>query len=260
MNGIKKIVVSGATATAIALGMAPAAPAASAAELKVLTAGAIKQVVVAMTPQYEAGTGNKIILENDTAGGIAKRIEGGATFDVVIMPPNLIAELVAKQKASAAGVVNLARVGIGAMVPTGAPMPDISTVEHFKQALLNAKSVAYIDPASGGSSGIYLAKLFQQWGIADEIDRKAVKVQGGYVGDQLVNGKATFGVHQISEILAVKGVTLIGPLPAEIQNYTVYTAAISPASKEQAAAQALLHLLAGPDATRALQERGMERP
>jgi molybdate transport system substrate-binding protein len=255
MNAIRKTIVFGAAAIALGAGLPPSA---SADDLRVLTAGAYKQVVAAMAPQFEASTGHRIILENDTAGGVARRIEGGAAFDVAIMTPDLVARLVASRKADAASVVNLARVGIGAMVPAGAPKPDIRTVEGLKQALLDARSVAYIDPAAGGSSGIYMAKLFQQWGIGDAIERKAVKVQGGYVGDHLVNNEATLGFQQVSEILAVKGVVFVGPLPAEIQNFTVYTAAIGAASREQAAAQALLHLLAGPETARVLQERGME--
>lgn len=253
VSRIKEWIASSATVAAIALPLP-----ALAADLTVLTSGAYKQVVAAVAPQFEASTGNKIILQNDTAGGIAKRIEGGAAFDVAIMTPDLIAQLVARQKANAASVVNLARIGIGAMVLAGAPKPDISTVERFKQALLDARSVAYIDPAAGGSSGIYLAQLFRQWGIADEIERKAVKVQGGYVGEHLLNKEATLGFQQISEILAVKGVVLVGPLPAEIQNFTVYTAAIGAASKEPAAAQAFLRLLASPETARVLQEKGME--
>jgi molybdate transport system substrate-binding protein len=159
---------------------------------------------------------------------------------------------------NADSIADLARVGIGVMVRAGAPKPDIGTVEHFRQALLDAKSVAYIDPASGGSSGIYLAQLFRQWGIAQQIDSKAVKVPGGYVGERLVNGEAELGIHQISEILPVKGVTLVGPLPADIQNYTVYTAAIGSSTTEQPAAQAFMRLLTGPDAVRVLQEKGME--
>jgi molybdate transport system substrate-binding protein len=214
--------------------------------------------VTAMAAQFEASTGNKIILQNDTAGGLARRIEGGAAFDVAIMTPELIAQQVAGQKVRAASVVNLARVGIGAMVLAGAPVPDISTVARLKQVVLNARAVAYIDPAAGGSSGIYLAQLFRQWGIADDLEHKTVKVQGGYVGDHLLNNEATLGFQQVSEILAVKGVTLVGPLPAEIQNFTIYTAAISVASKEQVAAQALLRLLASPETALVLQEKGME--
>lgn len=253
LGGIKNWIASSVTAAAIVLPLT-----ASAAELTVLTSGAYKQVVAAMAPQYEASTGNKIILQNDTAGGIARRIAGGAAFDVVIMTPDLIAQQVAAQKVSAASVVNLARVGIGAMVLTGAPVPDISSVERFKQAVLNARSLAYIDPAAGGSSGIYMAQLFRQWGIADDIAHKTVKVQGGYVADHLLNNEATLGFQQISEILAVKGVTLAGALPAEIQNFTTYTAAISTGSQQTAAAQALLRLLASPETARVLHEKGME--
>ena len=144
------------------------------------------------------------------------------------------------------------------MVPVGAPKPAIDTVEHFRQTLLNAKSIAYIDPASGGSSGIYLTQLFQQWGIAQQIDHKAVKVDGGSVAEHIVKGEAELGIHQISEILPTKGVTLVGPLPADIQSYTIYTAAISSTSTEQAAARAFLHLLTGPEAARVLKEKGME--
>jgi molybdate transport system substrate-binding protein len=232
--------------------------AASAAQLTVLSTGAFKQVAVALVPLYESSTGNKIVLDNDTAGGLARRIEAGASFDLVILTPDLIKELLARKKVSADSVVNLAQVGIGVMVPVGAPKPAIDTVEHFRQTLLNAKSVAYINPASGGSSGIYLTQLFQQWGIAPQIDRKAVKVDGGSVAEHIVKGEAELGIHQISEILPTKGVTLVGPLPADIQSYTIYTAAISSTSTEQAAARAFLHLLTGPEAAKVLKEKGME--
>jgi molybdate transport system substrate-binding protein len=232
--------------------------AASAAQLTVLSTGAFKQVAVALAPLYESSTGNKIVLDNDTAGGLARRIEAGASFDLVILTPDLIKELLARKKVNADSVANLAKVGIGVMVPVGAPKPAIDTIEHFRQTLLNAKSVAYIDPASGGSSGIYLTQLFQQWGIAQQIDGKAVKVDGGSVAEHIVKGEAELGIHQISEILPTKGVTLVGPLPADIQSYTIYTAAISSTSTEQAAAQAFLHLLTGPEAARVLKEKGME--
>jgi molybdate transport system substrate-binding protein len=254
MCGLKKMAGLGVFALSV-MGMPLCA---SAAELRVLTTGAFKQVVVALTPLFEASTGNKVVLENDTAGGLARRIDAGAPFDLVILTPALIKDLAGKHKVNADSIADLARVGIGVMVRAGAPKPDIGTVEHFRQALLDAKSVAYIDPASGGSSGIYLAQLFRQWGIAQQIDSKAVKVPGGYVGERLVNGEAELGIHQISEILPVKGVTLVGPLPADIQNYTVYTAAIGSSTTEQPAAQAFMRLLTGPDAVRVLQEKGME--
>jgi molybdate transport system substrate-binding protein len=258
MLGLKKTLGTSLLALSCAAAFASVSASASAATLNVLTTGAFKQVAVALSALYESRTGNKIKLDNDTAGALAKRIEAGAHFDVVILTPDLIKALVDKNKVRADSVANLGRVAIGVMVPAGAPLPAIDTVEHFKQALLDAKSVAYIDPASGGSSGIYLAKLFQQWGIAQQIDAKAVKVHGGSVAEHIVDGEAVLGIHQISEILPTKGVTLVGPLPAEIQNYTVYTAAVSNTSSEPAAAKAFLQLLTSPEAAKLLKEKGME--
>src|SRR5690242_5801573 len=133
----------------------------SAAEVKVLTAGAFKQVVLALVPDFEKQTGNKVVVDNDTAGGLKKRIEGGEIFDVAVITPAVLDELAGAGKIAAGSRVNLAGVGIGVVVKEGAPKPDVSTVEAFKRALLEAKSVAYIDPASGGSSGIYVDKLLE---------------------------------------------------------------------------------------------------
>jgi molybdate transport system substrate-binding protein len=215
--------------------------------------------VLALQPEFEK-RGHKLIVDNDTAGGLQKRIEGGEAFDVVVITPAVLDQLAAKDKIAPATKVNLARVAIGVMVRPGAKLPDISTVDAFRQTLLDAKSVAYIDPASGGSSGIYLDKLFEKMGIADAIRAKARLKRGGYVADLLVSGDAELGIHQISEILPVKGVVLVGPLPAEIQNYTVYAGALSTAAKDVAVAKAFLDLLAGPAAAAILRDKGMDRP
>jgi len=141
--------------------MAAGAPrGADAAEIKVLTAGAFKQVVLALVPDFEKQSGHKVVVDNGTAGQLKQRIEGGETFDVAVVTPGVVDGLIANGKIAAGSRLNLASVGVGVMVKEGAPKPDISTVEAFKTALLAAKSVAYIDPASGGSSGIYLDKLF----------------------------------------------------------------------------------------------------
>src|SRR5262249_30599105 len=144
----------------------------SAAEVKVLTAGAFKQVVVAVLPEFEKQTGHKVVLDNDTVGALTKRIEGGETFDVVVLTPGAVDELAKKGKLAEGSKTALAKVGVGVMVKAGAPKPDIGTVDAFKRALLNAKSVAYIDPASGGSSGIYVAGLLDRLGIAADVKPK----------------------------------------------------------------------------------------
>jgi molybdate transport system substrate-binding protein len=232
---------------------------ARAAEVKVLSAGAMKEVVLAVVPQFERETGHKAVVANDTAGGLTRRILGGEVFDLAVITPGAIDDLIAKGKVAGPRVV-LARVGVGVVVKEGAPKPDIATVEAFKRALLAAKSVAYIDPAAGGSSGIYISGLLDKLGIAAEVKPKAKLKQGGHVADLIASGEAELGLHQISEILPVKGVTLVGPLPAEIQNYTTYAAGVSAAAKEAEAARALIKLLGGPAAEPVLKARGMERP
>src|SRR5262245_47183912 len=235
-----------------------AAGVAGAAEIKVLTAGAYKAVLVALVPEFEKATGHKVVLDNDTAGALQKRISGGDAFDLAVITPRVVADLAKEGKIAAGTPVNLARVGVGVAVKEGAPVPNIAQVEAFKQALLAAKSVAYIDPASGGSSGIYLSQLFEKMGIADQIKPKAKLKQGGYVADLIVSGEAELGIHQISEIVPVKGAHLVGPLPAEIQNYTVYAGGISASAKEPEAAKALLSLLTSETAAAVLKSRGME--
>ena len=246
--------------TGLVLASLTASFCAQAAELKVLSTGAAKPVVVAASEAFQKQSGHTLVIENDTAGGVAKKIESGAAFDVAIISPAIVDDLTAKGKFAPGTRVSIARVGIGVMVKAGAPKPDISTVDAFKKALLVAKSVGYIDPASGGSSGIYLVKLFEQLGIADAINPKAKLKQGGYVADLVSSGEAEIGIHQISEILPAPGVTLVGPLPAEIQNYTVYSAGVGASAKDVAAATALIKFLAGPDLTEVLRSKGMERP
>ena len=231
---------------------------ATAAEVKVLTAGAFKQVVLALVPDFEKQTGNKVVVDNDTAGGLKKRIEGGEVFDVAVITPAVIDDLAGAGKIAASSRVNLANVGVGVVVKEGAPKPDVSTVEAFKRALLAAKSVAYIDPASGGSSGIYIDKLLERLGIADQIRPKAKLKNGGYVADLVASGEAELGLHQISEIIPVKGVALVGPLPNEIQNTTTYAAGLSASARDKDAAQTLIKMLSGPEAAVVLKSKGMD--
>jgi molybdate transport system substrate-binding protein len=229
----------------------------AAADIKVLTAGAFKQVVLALAAEFEKTTGHKVAIDNDTVGALVKRIEGGEAFDVAILSPAPIDKLTKEGKV-APGAVALARVGVGVVVKEGAPRPDISTVEAFKRALLAAKSVAYIDPAAGGSSGIYVAGLLDRLGIADAVKPKAKLIKGGAVAEHVVAGEAEIGIHQISEILPVRGAVLVGPLPPDIQNYTVYTAGVGAAAKDGEAAKALIAFLSGPAAAPVLKAKGME--
>ena len=239
--------------------MAAGAPGgAAAAEIKVLTAGAFKQVLLVLVPDFEKQTGHKVVLENDTVGALTKRIEGGEAFDLAVLTPAAVNDLSTRGKFVAGSRTNLGRVGVGVVVKEGAPKPDISSVDAFKKTLLAAKSVAYIDPAAGGSSGIYVAGLLDKLGVAADVKPKAKLIPGGAVAEHIARGEAEIGIHQISEILPVKGITLVGPLPADIQNYTVYAAGLGANGKESEAAKALLKTLSGPAAADVLKSKGME--
>ena len=233
-------------------------PEAKAAELKVLCAGAFLQVVEALLPDFEKVTGHKVTVQRDTAGGLKKRVEGGEAFDVAVITPAVIDALAKDGKLIAGSHVKVATVGVGVGVKEGAPKPDISTVDALKRALLAAKAVAYIDPASGGSSGIYVDKLLERLGIANEIRPKAKLKKGGHAADFVASGEADIVLQQMSEILPVKGVTLVGPLPAEIQNITTYSAAIAAKSTNREAAQALIKIFSGPQAAALLKAKGMQ--
>jgi molybdate transport system substrate-binding protein len=230
---------------------------AAAAEIKILTAGAFRQVVVALVPDFQKQTGHTVTVDNGTTGELTKRIEGGEAFDIVVITPAVVDGMVATGKIVAGSRINLAGVDIGVMVKEGAPKPDVSTVEAFKQALLAAKTIAYLDPASGGSSGIVIDKLLERLGIADQVRPKAKLKKGGHVADFIASGEAELGLHQISEILPVKGVVLVGPLPKEIQNTTIYAAGLSATAKNKEAALAMIKYLSGPDAAAVLKSKGM---
>jgi molybdate transport system substrate-binding protein len=241
-------------ATLAGAGVCPA----SASDVKVLTAGAFKEVVMALAPDFEKQTGHKVTIDNGTVGELKARVDKGEAFDVLVVTPGAIDEFTAAGKVAPGTKTMLASVGVGVVVKDGAPKPDISSVEAFKKALLAAKTVAYIDPASGGSSGIYFDKLLEKMGIAAEVRAKARLKKGGHVADLIASGEAELGVHQISEIVPVKGVTLVGPLPKEIQNLTVYAAGLGAAAGDKAAAEELIKYMSGADAARVLKSRGMD--
>jgi molybdate transport system substrate-binding protein len=230
-----------------------------ASTIKVISGGAFKQVLNALAEQYEKASGNALDLTYRTVGQHLQLIKSGEeSFDVAVLTPEAIDGLIKDGKVVAGSRADLAKTGVGVVVKVGTPLPDISSVEAFKRTLLAAKSVAYIDPAAGGSSGIYVGKLLERLGIAAEINAKAKLIHGGAVADHIADGEAEIGIHQISEILPVKGAVLVGPLPAEIQNFTVYSAGVGTAAKDSAAARVLVKFLAGPYAGPIIKAKGME--
>lgn len=231
-----------------------------AAEIKVLTAGAMRAVVSAVVADFEKQTGHKVTIDNAPAGALSRRIDGGEAVDVAIITVAVVDDLITKGRILPGSRVNLAKVGMGVAVKEGAAVPDIGSVDAFKRALLAAKAVAYSDPKAGASSGIYFDKMLDRLGIAEQVRPKAKLKAGGYVAELVASGEAEIAVHQISEIMPVKGVTLIGPLPAEIQNTTIYAWGVGAAARDGAAAKALVDFLAGPAVDPILKSKGMQKP
>ncbi len=241
------------------LALAITASVSVAADVKVLTAGAFKPVLLALQPEFERQSGHRLLIDNDTAGALQRRITAGEVFDVVFSSPVSLRPLQQAGKVAAEAPRPLARVAIGVAVRQGDAKPDLTSVETFRQMLLNARSVAYIDPAAGGSSGIYLDQLYDKLGVGAQVRAKAVLVPGGLVAQRVVNGSADIAIHQISEILAVPQAVLVGPLPAEIQNYTVYAGAAATGTQQGAAVKALFDALESAGVDEILRAKGMER-
>ncbi len=186
---------------------------------------------------------------------ISARIGGGEVFDLVILPAARIDELIAQGRLEAGGRVDIARSGIGVAVRAGACRPDISSGAALKAALLAAPKIVL----SSGPSGVYLAELFRQMGIADAIKSKIVQIGPGLpVAAALARGAGDIGFTQVSELLAAKGIDFLGPLPTEVQHITVWSAALHAAAPAPAAAKALVEFLSGPHAAAVIKRSGME--
>jgi molybdate transport system substrate-binding protein len=237
-------------ATAV-LAMAAAAPTTGrTAEIRLICSNGYHAVIDVLGPQYEKATGNKLVVSYGLAAALQKEIEGGAPFDITILAPPQMDALVKQGKVVADTRTVLAKSGMGVMVRTGAPKPDVSTVDAFKKTLLGAKSIAF---PPGGQSGIYLVGLIDA--LKDKLQRIA---SGPLTGETVAKGEAEIGITPIGELLSVKGVTLVGPLPAEVQNYIVQVAGVSANAAQGAAARDFLKFLAAPEHRALIIEKGME--
>jgi molybdate transport system substrate-binding protein len=249
--------LSSLAATALVMATAIAAPGdGRAAEIKVLCSNGFQAVMAVLGPQYEKATGNKLVVSYGLAAVLGKQIEGGESFDLAILAPPQIDGLIKQNKIAAESRLVLARSGMGVMVRTGAPKPDVGTIDAFKQTLLGAKSIAF---PPEGQSGIYLVGLIERLGLTEALKDKLKRIASGpLTGETVAKGEAEIGITPIGELLAVKGVSLAGPLPPGIQNYIVQTAGISPAAAQGAAARDFLKFLAAPDNVPVIIEKGME--
>lgn len=229
-----------------------------AADYTLLTTGAFRQAALALAAGFERDTGDHVTLETDTAGGVLRRVKAGQAADVVIVTPAVIDGLINDGTLAPSSRRDVAQVGIGVAVRAGAPWPDLQTTESFRAALLAAPSVAIVDPASGGSSGIYLTALFERMGVAGEMAAKLVRVNGGMAASAVADGRASMALQQISELMNTPWVEFVGPLPDAVQNVTVYSAGLS--SHAAVGAERLLSALTGADAAIVIRSRGMVIP
>ena len=231
-----------------------------AAEVRVMISGGLSAAYNALVPEFERTTGNKVITAygpsmGTTTNAIPVRLERGEPADVLIMVGYALGDLVKQGKVVPDSRVDLVNSKIGVAVKAGAPKPDISSADAVKRALLAAKSVAYSDSASG----VYIStEMFEKLGIAAELKDKARKIPATPVAEIVARGEAELGFQQISELKAVSGVDIIGPLPDSLQQVTIFSAGIAAVSKEPEAGRALIKFLASPAAKDKIVNSGLE--
>ena len=232
---------------------------ANAAEIKLLSASAFEPAMPGLLADFEKSSGHKVMSEYRTAGAVADRIQKGEAVDVAIVTDPLIDALQKQDRIIENSRVDLVKVGIGVFVQRGASKPDISSMDAVKRSLIAAKSIAYIDPMSGGASGIYMAALIERLGIAAEMKPKTkLAAPDGSLYEMVAKGEAEIGFNQTSEILAQPSVESIGQLPAAIQNYTRFAAGIVTTSKQADLGKTLIGFLSSPTATAVLMTKGFE--
>jgi molybdate transport system substrate-binding protein len=244
-----------AMAAVAALTLGLFAGAVQAADLQVFSSTAVKTVLEELGPQFEKATGNKLVFKIGPAAVLKTQIEGGAAFDVAILTVAATDDLAKQGKIATDSRAAIAHSGIGVAVRKGAPKPDIATAAAFKAALLNAKSVGY---TAAGASGAYLKSLFEKLGITDALAPK-LKLLSGPAGAAVANGEVEIGMTQIPEILPYAAIELVGPLPADIQSYTNFSAGVAKDGKESAAASALIKFLTAPAAGAVYKAKGLEQ-
>ena len=227
---------------------------ANAAEIRVWAARAIATVLAAIGPQFERATGHKLIVSSDLPPAFARRANAGEPFDILISGSSPVDEWIKDGKLIAETRTDIARSGIGVEVRAGARKPDISSVEAFKRALLDAKSIAYLRVGSG----IYVNGLLERLGIAEAIKSKVTRPESDIVSELVAKGEVELGLVVITQILTTAGVDLVGPLPLEIQSYVVFTAGVSAKSTAPDAAKQLIKFLTGPRALPVIRAQGME--
>lgn len=233
-----------------------AAGAANAAEIKVIASVGVRAVLTDLAPAFERTTGHKLSIIYGTAIPLKRHIDSGETFDIVVLVPTMLDDLIKQNKVVAGTSTNVAKVGVGVAVKKGEPKPDISSADTLKKTMLAAKSIVYTKESQ---TSAVLIPLIDRLGIVSEMTSKTIlETSSSATAQDVADGKAELGFILISEILPVTGIELAGPLPAELQRYVVFTAGIGATSKDTAAARTFIDFLKTPVAAPVLKANGME--
>jgi molybdate transport system substrate-binding protein len=223
-------------------------------ELRVLTARAIATVLAEVGSEFERTNGYKLTIVSDLPSGIARHLASGKPADVVVSGSSSIDDWIKQGRLLADTRTEIARSAIGVEVRAGARKPDVSSVDAFKRALLDAKSIAYLEVGSG----VHIDKVVQQLGIADAIKAKVTRPDTDIVSELVARGDVELGIVVITQIMTTPGVVLAGPLPAELQSHVTFTAGVAANSTSKAVARGLIEFLRSPTATAVMRKQGME--
>ena len=249
----KSLLKSVAILLSAAFAMTPTASL-HAAELKVIAGGSMTASMNALAAPFEKASGHKLSIHFDSTPNIIARVNAGTPFDVAVVPADVFKDAAAKARFVPGPTIDIARVGYGVIVRAGAPKPDISTPDAFKNALLAAPSIAFL-PAS--AAGAYVTKVFERLGIAEEMKAKTkVQAAPAQIAPAVAKGEAELGVF-LTNVLAAPGVELVGPFPGDLQQELVFTSAVAADAREADAAKALIDYLRTPEATAIIKAAGM---
>lgn len=240
---------------AATIGLAMAlAPAARAAELRLLAGGGMAREWAELKPKFEQASGHRLDIFFGTAPNLIKEVTSGKPFDVVVVPSEVMVDTAARAKLAAGPTIDIARVGLGVAVRSGAPKPDIATADAFKAALIGAQSIATLPSSAAGAQ---VMKIFERLRISEAIKGKLqAKAAPGEIVAAVANGEAELGIFVLS-VLTAPGVDIVGPFPPELQQYVTYAAAPAAETKQADAVKALLAWLKSPEAVAIMRARGM---
>ena len=227
--------------------------------MKLFSTIAVQSSLEALLPQFERESGRRLDISWNTAPALVKRLQAGETADVLILNRAGLDTMTRDGRILPGSEATLASSATAIAIKAGAARPDISTREALVRTLLAARSISYTDPAAGGASGIYFAKLLERLGIADEINAKTkFPPPAGLVSHFLLSGEAELAIQQVPELLQVPGIEILGPLPGDLHMVTVFVAGIEAATTEVAAARALIAFLRSPAAAEIFRAKGLD--